>query len=303
MSLSANLLATLRWTLGRPAAVPQVIATTPGLEGNLDLPRRSVHVASVPAWHDWPDTFGQAHATFLGWGRDRGEYVGQTWCLAAFGDLVACTEIPDWKCDIQAVDGLAASKSDLSAFATLERFIEVSRPGLLTPATPQKLEELLSHYEIRVLHDPSASDSFVQYLWDGRIFLLNSGGSHHFAAARYLAARLVVPVPLQGHMRMYRIHADAVDSLSRAYGMYVFAGDPVANNAFHDAMRRDGVTYLQRDMPRPYLGQRLILLPIKEARSRAVSEHLASAGIPDLGSHLRGLLRSQGGTPPATSWF
>src|SRR3546814_4338531 len=61
-----------------------------------------------------------------------------------------------------------------------------------------RLRRNLAHNEIRILDKNSKADFFVRHTWDGRVFLANSGGSHHFAAARLIAGELGDKVPLNG---------------------------------------------------------------------------------------------------------
>lgn len=55
--------------------------------------------------------------------------------------------------------------------------------------TPEAVEFLLSYYEVRITNE-KRGDSLVKIAWNGRIYLSNSGGSHHFSAARYIAKKI-----------------------------------------------------------------------------------------------------------------
>jgi hypothetical protein len=98
-------------------------------------------------------------------------------------------------------------------------------------------------------------------LWDKRVWLINSGGSHHFAAAKYIAARLNRPVPVQGSLHSYSIDGKAIASLSRDFEMFAIPNDAEFANAFFDVMRGFKAARLWHDMPSPFDKIRAILLP------------------------------------------
>lgn len=61
-------------------------------------------------------------------------------------------------------------------------------PEMIDEISPAKLAKNLAWDEIRIISHVD-HDYFATWAWDGRVFLMNSGGSHHFAAAKYIAAR------------------------------------------------------------------------------------------------------------------
>ncbi|HCF2896160.1 TPA: hypothetical protein NID31_006287, partial [Pseudomonas aeruginosa] len=145
--------------------------------------------------------------------------------------------------------------------------------------------------EIRILHREDPSDHFACYRWDGRLFLMNSGGSHHFAAARYIASRLRHSVPLQGRLKVYGLNSASVGSLARDFEIFALRDDPAGYMAFHDAMRAYGAAYLHRRLPRPYDDCRAVFLPRGDVRSLRVAAVLQELGFFDLGDHLQELTR------------
>ena len=124
---------------------------------------------------------------------------------------------------------------------------------------------------------------------------MNHGGSHHTAAAKYLAARLGQRVPLRGRRYTYSLNALAIASLRRDYEMFAIdCQDDEATNAFAEAMRAFRATWLWHPLPHPYEGARAVLLPKDDARSMRVAVELRRAGVADLGEHLSALCVRQG---------
>ncbi|WP_425352097.1 DUF6685 family protein [Isorropodon fossajaponicum symbiont] len=58
------------------------------------------------------------------------------------------------------------------------------------------------------------------YSWDKRIFLMNSGGSHHFASARYIANKLNKNVGISGKLEKYNINQNIVRQLLNKYDVF-----------------------------------------------------------------------------------
>lgn len=135
-------------------------------------------------------------------------------------------------CDITDVHGFSASKSDLRDFGHTDEMVEANSRAMIDQITPAKLAENIAHREIRIIHNPDTSDHFTRYLWDGRLWLMNDGGSHHMAAAKYIAARLRQPVTLTGKLYTYSLNAVAIASLRREFEMFVINDEPVIANAF-----------------------------------------------------------------------
>lgn len=284
---------------GRPASLHALLDACPNLSVQLPEPANDIASESVPRWHEWGEALfthwphRQRRGEVMGWRYVGGTYSSYDVNREEFANFSSCEITEGWECDIQDVTGLSASKSELKDFDSLDRMVETNSRDMIEPITADKLRENLAWREIRILHCADTSDFFARYLWDGRVFLINSGGSHHFAAARYIAARIGSPVPLHGKLRTYVINEMAVASLQRDFEMFVMADTPEATDAFHNAMRNFRASYLWTHLPRPYRDCRAILLPRTDARSMKVATVLHEAGFFDLGLHLRGLAARQ----------
>lgn len=288
---------------GQPVTLARVVAEWNSLRIDLLDPANSIALNSVPTWHEWAKarpfyclSRSTKPGTLQGYTYKRG-CGGSTIelhrpDLAQFGRT---TEILGWECDIQDVMGFSASKSDLEEFSSLEAMVERNSREMIDEISERKLEANLSHGEIRVLHDPGTTDCFVRHLWDGRLFLANSGGSHHFAAARYIAKRLGRPVPLKGTLVEYSINADAARSLLRDFDIFAVAeGEASATNAMHAALRRVRATYYWHQLPRPYEKDIIaLLLPRNDPRARSAAAVLRAGDMIDLGRHIRALTERQ----------
>ncbi len=281
----------------RPASLHALLDALPDISASLGEPRRTIASESVVRWHDlgetpahhWPR---RARGEVMGWRYVGGAYSSFYVKLEELANFGSCQVTEDWECDIQDVTGLAASKSKLEDFDTLDRMVETNSRSMIEPITADKLRENLAWNEIGILHRDS-SDFFERYLWDDRVFLINSGGSHHFAAARYIAARIGASVPLRGKLHTYTINGMAIESLQHDYEMFVMANTPEVTLGFHDAMQSFRASYLWQYLPHPYRNSRAILLPRADARSMKVAAALHEAGVFDLGLYLHRLAARQ----------
>ncbi|WP_406682570.1 hypothetical protein QRX37_24085 (plasmid) [Escherichia coli] len=94
-----------------------------------------------------------------------------------------------------------ASKSEMYDIGDIYEFPLLRCPGLVTPVNEEHLRENMQYWELR-LHRMR----FAEYPWTERkLYWLNEGGSHHFAAARYQACRLGISVPLTGRLSLLQI--------------------------------------------------------------------------------------------------
>lgn len=266
-----------------------LLESNPEIKADLIAPL-SVHSESVAKWHEW----GKARQYRLPTGVVAGQrfadgvYSHFQTNIQAFCDFGISRKTLGWSCDISDIEGLSASKSDLYSFQSLDDLVMTNSSDLITPVTIEQLMKTLKHHELRIVKPCNDDDYFVQYAWDKRTFLINSGGSHHFAAARFLSKRVSKKVPLVGTLRRHIINGRALLSLRSEYDMYVVAS-PAAMSLLHGAMKKMAATYLEQPLPEVYGKLVAILLPRNEQQSARASEAFRAAGFFDLGAFLTGL--------------
>lgn len=278
-------------TLDRMLTLDRLAADEASLRFPLDLPKPCVAMASVVPWHN----FAEARNSWLH-ARVPGRLTG--WRQSGRGDcrmftihrpdiiqLGQCEVIENWTCDITDVHGFSASKSDLWRFGTTDQMVETNSREMIDEISEAKLAENLAHRENSSILKPGIN-RFCRHAWDGRVFLINSNGSHHFAAAKYIAARLGKPVEVRGQLQAFSLDTRAIASLRRDFEIFVVAGAAAESTGFNQAMQAFGATWLWHPMPRPYQASTAVLLPRAEPRSLKVAELLRSAGVVDLGKHL-----------------
>jgi hypothetical protein len=232
----------------------------------------NIALASVIQWDTWLKQSVIFYKTNISC-----YYVASSWGIPELA-LTTCEDIADWGCDIQDVRGLAASKAPLEKFSSLDHMAEVRSAQYIHPLSEQNLLNNLSHDEIRILHRADGGgDFFVRYLWDdGRIYLVNSGGSHHFVAARYIAARIGKAVPLRGRLHTYSLNPESVHRLLRAY--QIFMVEERKSFDLHERMSACRVEYGRCALPNPFHAFHAIFLPTDKPKSIIVSKMMIGAG-------------------------
>lgn len=270
-------------------------AVTPS---HYDAPPQSICASDIVRWNEWGESqYGASEYAdsnvMRGW-RYAGTWTSFLMAIPEFDHFGQCESISNYVCDIQDVAGLAHAKTDLSQFTNLDEFIEKSYPQLVDDVSESNLLRNLSHREIRIGHElrPEPSDHFKRYQWDNRLLLVNDGGAHHFAAARYIAKKIGRKVPLNGRLNTYCINRHSVESLRRQFNILVINGDTSIQNRFADAMESFRATYLWRRLPFQQNTNRAIFLPKTETRSNIVATRLLAANAFDLGAYLETLTRN-----------
>lgn len=289
----------LFWSqLGRPVYLKRLLENAPDLQVSL-TDKQCIDGNSVVPWHElgrypYPNYHRQKPGQMSGWGvRGRGSFGSIKLERKEYAEFGNCEITANWTCDISDIHGFCASKSVLSDFSSTDEMVETNSQRMISEVTDEKLAENLAHREIRIIHSPSTSDHFERYAWDDRLWLVNSGGSHHTAAAKYIATRLRKPVPLTGKLYTYSLNAQAVESLLRDFEMFVLPDSAQFSNDFSDAMESFQATWFWHPTPHQLGKSIVILLPTPIQRSMTVADLLRQSGVTDLGAHLRNLLAAQ----------
>lgn len=265
---------------------------------SLPAASRCVDAKSVIGWRELgqPELFSlmapsDQEGTLKGWKRVPGHgHDDSTIRCPALASIVKVSIEDDWSCDIKEVHGFGSSKSPLDEFMSTDDLISTRGPELISDISAEGLHKTLAHSEIRVIHRPG-SDYFERADWDGRLFLMNDGGSHHFSAAKFIATRIGEPVPLRAKLRTLSLNESAVDAVREEFEVLVTPSESSFQNQLFNALKSAGATWYMHDMPQQLSQLRALFLPKADARSRLVARVMLEAGSPDLGAHLKALSR------------
>lgn len=233
----------------RLARLAKWLTANPISAAQVGPPTRTASFGSLIRWDRWPEVTPAFRRSDAGWWQlgEQGHSFGR-W-PHPLTPLTKCSVV-DWKGSFSDIDGLSGSKSPLEAFADLDEFARARCPKWITPATQEQLAWCLDHKPI----DEWRANGATMFLadWDQRIFLLNSDGSHHFAAARYLAKELEVLIDISGELKHWALCLDALSRLKRQYALFCLCKSSLANWREFAALAH--IPYGLLDPPRPLEG-------------------------------------------------
>lgn len=283
-------------TLGRPITLERFLQEHSATRVAALSDPEDIAEASIPRWND----FGQTHSRFplrrrgemVSWFYSRSYgYVSTTLQLAELTSLAMCSTsgADGIYLDLQDVAGFCHSKSDLTKLSSLDDMAVRCCEKFIANVSEEGLATNLAHNECRIMRPlgQQGGDHFIHYAWDGRYMLANSGGSHHLAAARYIAAQINRRVPLHGRLYHYSLRTAAIESLTQRFAIVAMSDAPKVTVDFHDAMTAYEAPYAWLEMPRPYRDLRAILLPRDSKRATRVADMLLKGGYFDVGGHLK----------------
>lgn len=272
--------------LGCPASMHRLTAELSASQLVFPSSHKGISVDNIMRWHQWIPNAGPGTGFILWWCQDRGRYKSSFRHIPALENITRCKTIELWKCDIQDVEGLAAAKGGFDGFVSLDGWVAAHSPEMIDDLSEKKLRKNLDHDQIRILNPKSRADSFARYLWhDKRTFLLNHGGAHHFAAARYIASKLHIPVPLTGRMDEYSLNPQCIQKLTSSFAMY--AMEDRDSLGLLKGMEAFKASYGVCPLPSPHADANLIVLPRDEWRSMKASDLLKQAGVFNVADYMK----------------
>ncbi|MBP5788658.1 MAG: hypothetical protein J6W29_00295 [Neisseriaceae bacterium] len=295
-SLFKTLFDIIQESLGYPASLYTLIENCPDISMPLDEPKFSISlIDSIISWHEWKwnPSYKRKIGEVMGC---CGHYTSYNQVLTELSNFTDCNIIENWKGDIQDIVGICFSKSKLDDFDTFDKMVKENAPEMITPVTVEKLNQNLAHRGIDIIHNKKTSNHFEQYMWDGRIFLSNHDGSHHFAAARYIAYQLNTPVPLIGKLYIYSINEQSVISLCNKYEIFTIEMNYFVR--FSQIMKNFSVPFMWYPLPQHnsekyYENHYVIFLPKNNKKSIKMATILHKSNFFDFGRYLRDLVERQ----------
>jgi hypothetical protein len=263
----------------------QLLVNDPDQRVELDHHRKPIGVHSVIKW-DRLGYHGWRRGTYLsGYADDTyGIYRRTGLTLPDLEQIVETLTIDNWECEIQQVVGLAATRhlENLDICMTLDEFAVEKAAYWAEEVTEDRLQRLQEYYEVRIFH---GGDSFGLHEWDSRLFLINAGGSHRFAAARYIARQIGKQVALQGKLRISLFNRSAIDTLTTTYELFVVKNETTLND-ISTILQSAKIPHYFCDLPTPIEESKIIFLPRANRRSMMTASILRNANLFDLGQYL-----------------
>lgn len=273
--------------LGSPATITRVLRESNPITA-LPIPSPVVDMqAGVVHWQRWNESHFDGYGPGVLHGYDHRNGLREGWGrhVPSLERIVTQTIVANFACDITEVEGIGAAKGHPEKFTDLDAWVEHESPSMIGQITSESLQANLAHHEVRILR-PNSGDYFQWHAWDGRFFLSNDGGAHHFAAARYIARRLGQKVSLTGKLHSYAFDLVAIEDLRDEFAMFAIPYDLLFDTRFQEAMQSFRASYYWMHMPREYPGIMAIFLPKSCDRSMRVAQTMRKLGMLDFGAYL-----------------
>lgn len=288
--MKTGMLNTLTNLMAHEIGIPRELEQQLKLQGQMTRPCFSgstCHAADTIKWQNWPFPGDRP----LLWKKHPlGGFLAHTPDLPGLDNWVMTYKITEWECDIRDIRALAASRSPLANFSDLDTFA-LNRAGwYIQDVSEAGIRDNLAWGEVRIT-DLDGGDWFQVDLWEGsRISLINAGGSHHFAAARWIAGRLALPTPLSGRLVIHSLNPASVNQITSDYHMVAIPGD---DWEVWEAILGVEAPVVCMRMPYPAHDFLLFLFPVTDRRSTRVAALLRQYGALDVNRWLQQQLSRQ----------
>lgn len=121
--------------------------------------------------------------------------------------------------------------------------------------------------------------------------MCNSGGSHHFSAARYIASQLNIKIPVNGRLTTFRLNSESIFSLLNQYNL--FAVDSSDFCFIINECENFGASAGFYPAPPPFTDKTIIFLPRTNKRSIRIAKLFKQFQLFNFGQLLLESLRKQ----------
>ncbi|KVK87586.1 hypothetical protein WJ44_32660 [Burkholderia ubonensis] len=150
---------------------------------------------------------------------------------------------------------------------------------------------MLSHREVRILRrDPG--DAVGVRLWDGRLFLYNAGGSHHFAGAHYIASEIKMGIPLRARLEVIELRIPAIRWLLAQF-IPIAVPRAIANELVRKVALVLGAAYALSIPGGLVQDAELLLIPAVGTPSALVADLFERSGMPAVSDWFDALMQAQ----------
>lgn len=209
-----------------------------------------------------------------------------------FNELVKTTQRDNWSCEIQNIFGLLESKSFLDKYKTLDDFAEQGTYNLINDISLSQLDKILRHFGLQDSEKYRiTTGSFLCCLWDERVFFSRHDGSHHFAAARFIASRIAKEVMLYGSVSFKYINTIAATYIINKYHIFLMKIEYKTWNNMHSLLDAAKIPYYFCEYRSASCYA--VILPVDDKKTMVLSKILSNLGFFFLNSSLKEILANQ----------
>ncbi len=219
--------------------------------------------------------------------------------IDALDSLIAREHATKHTFDIKEIKGLAASKSSDYPFDSISQFAVERCQKYIGDGLAPRLDRNMEWGEIHL-----DRMSFCHFSWAKQHtpFWMNSGGSHHFAAAHYVASRQGLNFKLEGRLTKYSVSTLSALSLNSQWAMFLL-DDVSIFTTFMDAMSDFRCDFGVSEVPRQLFSNetfypddssssrcvKVVFLKRDDKKARATAQVLTDAGFASFNPYIEKL--------------
>lgn len=215
----------------------------------------------------------------------RKQYMRQNWFeFKELSTIVEEVTTKNVSIELQEVTALSNSKSDLKSVSNLDEFAIKYCPTYINELSEMQLNTMLSHKEIKTIHKDNTGDFFKQFSWRDGTVLVNNGGSHHLAAARYLASRLNKKIDLHGSFVFCQLSKQALEAFRSKYTIFLIEKNMYLYDALISFLKYKATAFIHLEtQPNACIPGNLLFF---ENENTAVIDEFKANGFFDVGAYL-----------------
>lgn len=249
---------------------------------------RFIWLHSAVRWDIWNRDFDHRPLPIDFWIMESGEshHAKRPIHIPEIDNLVEFETDEDFFCDIKDIKGISASKSMEHDFSSIEKFALARCQEFIGVEGESDFERNMKWSEIRLHNMRFRSMSWSKH----SPFWINSGGSHHFAAAYYISSRKEIEHRLYGKLMKAKLNKHAAYELVASWNMFLMDEVSIFTD-FMDSMRSYKCDFGVCDLPKGLLRSgsftsggssrpskvRVVFLSCADEKARKVSRALHTA--------------------------
>lgn len=247
---------------------------------------KSIWSPSVAKWELWSRNLDYQPLPIEYWefSTEEHRHYKKSIHIGALGNLIKCEIIENGTLDIKEIKGIAASKSDSYFFSSIEKFATVRCQKFIGSGQSESLHKNMKWREIW-----QHNLKFMDKSWsDHSPFWMNSGGSHHFAAAHYIATINDLSYQLEGKIKRFSVNKHSAEKLVSEWDMFLIDNTSLYTG-FLEAMRSFKCDFCVSDIPRRLFKNetdksnkqnrvRIVFLKKDNFKSNQVAKYLKKSG-------------------------
>lgn len=193
------------------------------------------------------------------------------------GQMTTQTEVASMDLDLTEVEGISASESQDRYFKDIYAFGEDFTHYKKMEPDEDGLARMLDHTKANN-EDKNGCFSLGIRTWDGRLFLQNGGGSHHFAGAHYIAKKIGAKCPIRAKLTVRQLNVPAIEWLISNFKLIPVLERQASDVLGHLAHLVEEC-YEMKVTGHVCPGTSLLLIPAGHAATGLVMETLEKAGL------------------------